>query len=60
MNNEEYIKSLNTNQLAKFFYKVCDCSLCPADTFTCKCSDRFLYCEKNIEEWLKKEKKEKK
>ena len=47
---------MNTNQLAKFFFEVFDCSLCPADTFTCKCSDRFMHCEKNIEKWLKKEK----
>ena len=56
MTNEQHITSINTNQLAKFLYKVFDCSLRPAETFTCKCSVRFLYCEKNIEEWLKKEK----
>ena len=55
MTNEEYIKSLNTKQLAKFFYNVFDCSFCPAVTFVCKCSDRYMQCEKNIEKWLEKD-----
>ena len=54
MTNEQHIKSMNTQQLAKFLQRF-DCSFCPADTFTCKCSDRFKHCEKNIEKWLKRE-----
>ena len=53
MTNEQHIKSMNTKQLAKFLQRF-DCSFCPAVTFICKCSDRYMHCEKNIEEWLKK------
>ena len=55
MTNEQHIKSMNTNQLAKFFYEVFECSLCPVDNFTCKSPDRYMHCVKNIEKWLEKE-----
>ncbi len=54
MTNEQHIKSMNTQQLAKFLQRF-DCSFCPAVTFVCKCSDRYMHCEKNIEEWLERE-----
>ena len=55
MTNEKHIKSMNTRQLAKFFH-IFDCYVCPAKTYSCKLDDRYLYCQKNIEEWLKREK----
>lgn len=57
MTNEEYIKSMTTEELAIFLQRI-DCSLCPAKTYTCNCSDRYLYCLKKIRGWLKKEKEE--
>lgn len=53
MTNEQHIKSMNTNQLAKFLQRF-DCKFCPAVAFICKCSDRYLHCLKNIEKWLEK------
>ena len=55
MTNEKHIKSMNTRQLAKFLH-LFDCYVCPAKTYSCKRDDKYLYCQKNIEEWLKREK----
>ena len=54
MTNEQHIKSMRTEHLAKFLQRF-DCKFCPAVTFICKCSDRYLHCLKNIEKWLEKE-----
>ena len=57
MTNEEYIKSMTTEELS-ILLKRFDCCICPAKTYVCNCSDKYEHCEKTIRTWLKKEKEE--
>lgn len=54
MTNAEYIKSMNNMDLAIFLGRF-DCNTCPAKTYVCNCSDKYLKCKKTILTWLKKE-----
>lgn len=54
MTNEEYIKSLTTDELAEWLFKNINCPWCPAKA-GCEelCSEG---CRKRFAEWLKEKK----
>ena len=53
MTNEEYIHSLNTEQLAEWIEKMIDCDYCPAKKLCEKQLCKKQPCKKQIEMWLK-------
>ena len=57
MTNAEYIKNMNNIDLAIFLQRF-DCATCPAKTFSCNFSDRYLQCKKVILTWLEREREE--
>ena len=64
MTNEEYLKSLSTEELACFIHEYCGCGFCEAfivpsvccNVEEAECSDVFI--PRNIKEWLQSERVE--
>lgn len=54
MTNAEYIKNMTTEELAIFLQRL-NCRVCPAKTYVCNCSDRYVQCPITILNWLKEE-----
>ena len=48
--NEEWIHTLNTEQLARWIVKIVDCDYCPVKQTKCK---NNVPCIAQIEKWLK-------